>query len=78
MDCDRRLIVWVFWHGVPVHGHGDLTIKRGDTMNRINYLPDDELETEGMPDKPQVDRIFVLDGRGRVVEKEVKDDAGDN
>ena len=37
-----------------------------------------ELEAEGMPDEPQVDTIWVLDGRGQLVTKEVEDDVADD
>ena len=33
-----------------------------------------EYEIEGMPDEPQHDAVFVLDGRGRLVKMEVPDD----
>ena len=35
-------------------------------------------EREGMPDEPQVDTMWVLDGRGRLVEVEVPDDVEDD
>lgn len=37
-----------------------------------------EFEPEGMPNEPQRDTIWVLDGRGRLVEMEVPDDADDD
>ena len=41
--------------------------------------PEDwELEVQGEPDEPQIDTVFVLDGRGRAVRMEVPDDAEDN
>ena len=33
-----------------------------------------EFEVEGMPEEPQHDAVFVLDGRGRLIELEVPDD----
>ena len=38
-------------------------------------LDDSELEAEGMPEEPQIDTIWVLDGRGKLIMKEVPDDA---
>lgn len=35
-------------------------------------------EMEGEPTEPQTDAIWVLDGRGRLIELEVSDDAGDD
>ena len=40
--------------------------------------PNIEFEAECMPDEPQVDTIWVLDGRGRLVAKEVEDDVTDD
>lgn len=37
-----------------------------------------EFEQEYTPTEPQTDMIFVLDGRGRLVELEVKDDDCDD
>ena len=34
-------------------------------------------EQEGFPEEPQVDTVWVLDGRGRMVAMEVADDVGD-
>lgn len=39
--------------------------------------PDIVYEQEGFPDEPQVDTVWVLDGRGRMVTMEVADDVGD-
>lgn len=39
--------------------------------------PDVIYEHEGFPDEPQVDMVWVLDGRGRMVAVEVDDDVGD-
>ena len=39
---------------------------------------DRELEVQGEPNEPQVDTVFVLDGRGRAVRLEVPDDAEDD
>ena len=33
-----------------------------------------EFEREGEPEEPQIDTVFVLDGRGRAVRLEVPDD----
>lgn len=35
-------------------------------------------EPEYTPEELQTDRIYVLDGRGRLTEVEVDDDAGDD
>ena len=35
-------------------------------------------EDEGMPTEPQEDCIWVLDGRGELIKREVPDDAGDD
>ena len=35
-------------------------------------------EAENQPTEPQTDAIWVLDGRGRLVELGVPDDAGDD
>lgn len=35
-------------------------------------------ETEGTPDEPQTDTIWVLNGRGEMVKVEVDDDVGDD
>lgn len=35
-------------------------------------------EVEGMPTEPQMDCVYVLNGRGQLVEVEVSDDAGDD
>lgn len=40
---------------------------------RVDYF-----EPEQTPTEPQVDTIWVLDGRGRMVELEVPDDADDD
>ena len=40
----------------------------------ITEPADDELEAEGEPEEPQVDTIFVRDGKGRVIRLEVPDD----
>ena len=40
--------------------------------------PEIEFENEYTPDEPQQDRVWVLDGRGDVVELEVADDAADD
>lgn len=37
-----------------------------------------ELEADGFPDEPQVDTVWVRDGRGRFVAKEVEDDVTDD
>ena len=37
-----------------------------------------EFEIEGTPESVQIDSIWVLDGRGRLVEVEVDDDAEDD
>lgn len=39
--------------------------------------PEIVYEQEGYPDEPQVDTVWVLDGRGRMVTMEVADDVGD-
>ena len=45
---------------------------------RLLKEPEDwELEAQGEPDEPQVDTVFVLDGRGRAARLEVPDDAED-
>ena len=36
--------------------------------------PKIEYEMEGMPDEPQSDAVFVLNGRGELIEVEVPDD----
>lgn len=41
-------------------------------LKKIDY------EIEGMPDEPQEDTIWVLNGRGQLVKLEVDDDAGDD
>lgn len=38
-------------------------------------IDDSELEAEGFPEEPQMDTVYVLDGRGRLVSLEVPDDA---
>ena len=56
----------------------DTVLEGGDTM----FNPDiyeanmDELERETGEDTPQRDAIFTLDGRGKLIEMEVKDDVG--
>ena len=40
--------------------------------------PEIEFENEYTPDETQRDRVWVLDGRGDVVELEVADDAADD
>lgn len=38
----------------------------------------DEYEREWIPDTPQEDSIYVLDGRGQMIRVEVIDDADDD
>lgn len=40
--------------------------------------PNIEFEAEYTPDEPQVDTVWVLDGRGQLVAKEVEDDVADD
>lgn len=37
-----------------------------------------DFEREYTPAEPQVDEVYVTDGRGKLVELEVEDDASDN
>lgn len=37
-------------------------------------IDDSELEAEWIPEEPQMDTVYVLDGRGRMVSLEVADD----
>jgi hypothetical protein len=54
------------------------TRRKGETFMAKDNEPNIEFEAEGMPDEPQVDTILVLDGRGRLVAKEVEDDVADD
>lgn len=37
-----------------------------------------ELEQEGFPDEPQMDTVWIRDGRGRMVAMEVADDVAND
>ena len=47
-------------------------------MTDMIELDDLELEPEGTPDEPQKDAVFLMGGRGKLVELVVDDDVGDD